>query len=96
MYRERLICVTTLGIGEGRCRNCGDRILWVNTASQPGKPSRTLPFSWPRPFAIRSEERGDNGLRFEWWPTDKLHFVTCAHPQPRTKTPKPFTRGVSL
>lgn len=88
MYHQRLICVSTLGISEGRCKYCGDRLVWANTASEKGKPSRTLPFTWPRPWPIRAEVNGETGIGFEWWATEKLHFVTCtAKPTRRSSRP---------
>lgn len=85
MYGARTIKVCTLGIEEGRCKYCRDRILWATTASAPGKPARTLPFTWPRPWPISAERNDETGLDFEVWPREKLHFTTCARQPARTK-----------
>jgi hypothetical protein len=84
-YAPRLICVATVGLRDGRCKYCGDRILWVTTASTPGKPSRVLPFSWPRPYPLRHEVNDETGVGFEYWPTEKLHLVTCARREQRPR-----------
>jgi len=95
MHRSRLICVVTAGISEARCKYCRDRIVWATTASQRGKPSRTLPFTWPRPFPLRQERNDETGIGFEYWPAEKLHFVTCPHqPVRKKKATSSLSRGV--
>lgn len=93
MFPPRLVGIVALGITEARCKYCRDRILWVTTASEPGKPSRTLPFTYPRPFPVRVETNAA-GIRFEYWPRESLHLLTCRR-QPTTTTTKTFSRAVS-
>lgn len=84
MFPPRLVGIVALGITEARCKYCRERILWVTTASEPGKPSRTLPFTYPRPFPVRVETNAA-GIQFEYWPRESLHLLTCRR-QPTTTT----------
>lgn len=90
MRGERLIpVVTSVGVREGRCKYCHDRVLWVTRASTPGQPARGLPFN-RRPWPLRTERNDETGLVVEYWPAAELHFATCRVP----KLKKQATREV--
>lgn len=87
MRGERLIpVVTSVGVQEGRCRTCGQRILWATRASTPGRPAKTLPWTPPRPWPLRSDRNDETGLVIEYWPAGSLHFATCKFPTTKKKT----------
>jgi hypothetical protein len=88
--RDRTIMVvSSVEMGRGKCRYCGAPVLWVTTASQPGRPARTLPFDPPRPWPLRTDRNDDTGVAFEVWPTSALHFASCKQ-QPKAKPKRRF------
>jgi len=85
MWSPYMITIVAAGFNRGTCRYCGAPILWVTTASEPGKPSRTLPFSTPRPRPLSVSRNDDTGVVFENWPRASLHSRSCPGPRPSRK-----------
>lgn len=88
MHWDRLLTIVASSVTRGRCRYCRQPIVWATTASEPGKPARSLPFTAPRPFPLSVTRNDDTGVAFEHWPKAALHFKSCAYRPPRKRTAK--------
>lgn len=87
---DRLITViTSVGVKQGRCRDCRDPILFAMRASRPGHPAKLLPWNRPRPWPLSTTRNDETGLVCEVWPASALHFTTCRLKRDRpTKRPR--------
>lgn len=64
----------------GRCKYCGRSIVWAIAVTKKG--AKTLPFTKEPIFA--PEVVAENGVRYERWPNDLLHVVSCPNAPQRT------------
>lgn len=56
---------------EGRCRDCGRRIVWAKVAPK----GKSFPFDREPIYA--PDVTNDGGVKFEVWPNELLHFISC-------------------
>jgi hypothetical protein len=77
----RLFTVVVGSVSPGRCRDCGHAIVFALVVTQKGE-KKLMPFTKEPIFA--SEFQAENHVRYQRWPSDLLHFVTCPNARPRT------------
>lgn len=83
MHQPRIVQVVSASVHAGTCRYCRQPITWAITASRPGRPSRSIPFNWPKPIALHASENASTGVQFEAWPTAEIHLASCRLQPPR-------------
>lgn len=80
---SNLIPVLAGTASPGTCKYCHRRIQWATTAPH----GKVLPFD-PDVF-VATTTKAENGVQWEFWPREKLHFISCPEAKKRKDAKRP-------